>query len=95
MDNNTPFNPVAVGKRLEALRVHHGLSKAHFADSVAIDRTSYIRIERGEKPLKADMAFKIAERWGVTMDFLYRGRLTEIPPTLADSIMKTLTTRHS
>lgn len=67
------------------------MTKAAFADSVTIDRTSYIRIERGEKPLKADMAFKIAERWGVSMDYLYRGRLTELPASLADSLMKNLT----
>ena len=68
-----------------------GKTRAEFAESVQIDQTSYGRIEKGLKPLKADMAYRIAERWGVTMDFLYRGRLTEIPPSLADSLMKNLT----
>lgn len=91
MDTNSPFHPTAVGKRLAALRNHHHMNKAHFADSVGIDRSSYIYIERGSKPLKADMAFKIAERWGVSMDFLYRGRLTELPETLANDLIKNLT----
>ncbi|MDJ0631074.1 MAG: helix-turn-helix transcriptional regulator [Rhodobacter sp.] len=91
MSQHSPFHPEAVGQRLQALRKHHGRTRAEFAVSVAIDQTSYGRIEKGLKPLKADMAFRIAERWGVSMDFLYRGRLTEVPPDLADSLMSNLT----
>lgn len=91
---STPFDPVEVGRRLTALREHLNMLQAHFADSVGIDRTSYGRIERGEKPLKADMAYRIAERYGVSMDFLYRGRLTELPPRLADNLIKNLTARQ-
>lgn len=94
MDTHSPFHPEAVGARLTALREFHEMTRAEFADSVAIDHTSYGRIEKGLKPLKADMAFRIAERWGVSMDFLYRGRLTEIPPRLADSLMHHLTIGH-
>jgi transcriptional regulator with XRE-family HTH domain len=93
MDRTSPFHPEAVGRRVTALREHHGKTKAEFAKSVQIDATSLGNIERGKKPLKADMAFRIAERWGVPMDYLYRGRLTEIPESLADSLMKHLTTR--
>lgn len=91
MTPNNPFHPIEVGHRLEALRNHHGMTKAEFAASVQIDATSYGRIEKGLKPLKADMAFRVAERWGVSMDFLYRGRLTELPSSLADSLMSRLT----
>lgn len=94
MDRHSPFHPEAVGRRLEALREHHQLTRADFADSVQIDATSYGRIEKGLKPLKADMAYRISERWGVTMDFLYRGRLTELPPSLADKLMKHLIARE-
>lgn len=91
MTNASVFDPTQVGLRLKALRDYHQLSSGHFADSVGIDRTSYGRIEKGLKPLKADMAFRISERWGVSMDFLYRGRLTELPGKLADSLMANLT----
>lgn len=87
----SPFHPTAVGRRLQALRKYHGKTRADFAESVSINATSYGRIEKGLKPLKADMAYKIAERWGVSMDFLYRGRLTELPPELANDLMKNLT----
>ncbi|OAO02693.1 helix-turn-helix domain-containing protein [Roseovarius indicus] len=91
MDKHSPFHPTAVGRRLIALRHHHGKTRAEFASSVQIDATSYGRIEKGLKPLKADMAFRIAERWGVSMDFIYRGRLSEVPDALADSLMSHLT----
>jgi len=91
MNEHSPFHPKAVGRRLTALRLHHGRTRADFAASVQIDATSYGRIEKGQKPLKAEMGFRIAERWGVSMDFLYRGRLTELPESLADSLMKNLT----
>ncbi|KAB6714309.1 helix-turn-helix transcriptional regulator [Roseobacter sp. TSBP12] len=91
MDETSPIHPTSVGRRLEILREYRGKTKAEFADSVQIDRTSYGKIEKGIKPLKADMAYKIAERWGVSMDYLYRGRLTEIPDSLADNIIKNLT----
>lgn len=91
MNEHSPFHPEAVGGRLEALRLFHGLNKNDFSKSVGIDATSYGKIEKGLKPLKADMAFRIAERWGVSMDFLYRGRLTELPDKLADHLMSSLT----
>ncbi len=91
MSTHSPFHPIAVGKRLYALRLHHDKTRAEFADSVQIDATSYGRIEKGLKPLKADMAYRIAERWGVSMDFLYRGRLTELPEPLANTLMQHLT----
>ena len=91
MDLHTPFHPEAVGRRVAALRQYRGLNQKDFAASVRIDATSLGNIEKGKKPLKADMAYRIAERWGVSMDFLYRGHLTELPDDLADSLMSSLT----
>lgn len=67
MDPHSPFHPEAVGQRLRALREYHKKTRAEFSDSVQIDATSYGRIEKGDKPLKADMAYRISERWGATM----------------------------
>jgi len=94
MTTFSPFHPESVGRRVQALREYHGKTRNDFAASVGINSTSYGRIEKGLKPLKADMAYKIAERWGVSMDYLYRGRLTELPPALADSLMHHLTKDH-
>ncbi len=91
MAPNSPFHPTEVGARLKSLREYRQKNQKEFAEAVDIDPTSYGRIEKGLKPLKADMAYRIAERWGVSMDFLYRGRLTELPDDLANQLMKRLT----
>lgn len=87
------IDPAAVGERLVQLRDFHEINQGDFADSVGIDRSSYSKIERGTKPLKADMAYAISERWGVTMDFLYRGRLTDLPRGMADTFISNRTKR--
>jgi transcriptional regulator with XRE-family HTH domain len=75
-----------VGLRLEKLRVALGLEKGVFAKSFGLDASSYSKVIKGEKPLKADYAFEIAQKWTVTMDYLYRGRLTELPANLAEKL---------
>lgn len=85
--NSYKIDPVAVGLRLQRLREYHGLSAGAFADSVNIDRSTYSKLELGKRLVKADMAYAIAERWGVSMDFIYRGRLTELPHNLANALM--------
>lgn len=81
-DRYPAFDPTAVGIRVEQVRVAFGLDKGTFADSVDIDRSSYSKIITGAKTLKADMAYRISERWGVPMDFLYKGRLVDLPENL-------------
>lgn len=90
-----------VAFRLEAIRSTTGLSKDAFARSFGLDPSSYTKmtnnLEPGKedktKPLKSEHAFALAARWGVTMDFIYRGDLTKIEDTLRDKIIAALTTR--
>ncbi|MBT9383473.1 helix-turn-helix domain-containing protein [Pseudooceanicola sp. CBS1P-1] len=85
------FDPQEVGKRLVQLREYLRLNQGEFADTVGIDRSSYSKIEKGTKPLKAEMAYAISERWGASMDFLYRGRLTDLPHKMAEALMASRT----
>lgn len=84
---NDKIDPNAVAERLRILRIYYEKNQGEFADSIGLDRSSYSKIEQGKKPLKAEMAFAIAERWGVSMDYIYRGRLTELPHKIADAFM--------
>lgn len=93
MTANPTIDNVAVGRRLEALRIATGLQKGPFADSVTIDASSYSKIIKGQKPFTSEMAFRAAERWGVSMDFFYRGSLDKIPSTWLASIMESLNKR--
>jgi hypothetical protein len=76
-----------VGMRLEGLRKALALEKGAFADSFGLDPSSYSKVINGNKPLKSEHAFTIAERWGVTMDFIYRGDMSRISDTMRKSIM--------
>jgi transcriptional regulator with XRE-family HTH domain len=75
-----------VGIRLAAIREASGLSSGDFARTVDIDPSSYSKIELGKKSLNADMGFRVAERWGVSMDFLYRGSLNGLPENILNSL---------
>jgi transcriptional regulator with XRE-family HTH domain len=77
------FDRAAVGRRLDATREALGLEKGSFAESVGIDPSSYSKIIAGKKALNADMAYAISERYGIPMEYLYRGRLTDLPESLA------------
>lgn len=79
-----------VGARLDALRLALDLPKGEFASSFGLDPSSYAKIISGDKPLKSEHAFAISERWGVSMDFLYRGRFLEMPADLRLSILSFL-----
>lgn len=88
------FDLREVGRRLETMREVLGINQGEFADSVDIDRSSYSKIENGKKPLKAEMAYVISERWNIPMDYFYRGRLTDLPQHLAAELRSRLTTRQ-
>lgn len=77
--------------RLEALRKAMGLQKGEFSGSFGLDASSYSKVLSGTKPLKSEYGFIIAERWGVTMDFIYRGDLSKMPEDLRSKIMTNLT----
>ena len=89
--NNLPqIDKVGVGHRLEALRHALGLSRKAFSASFGLDPSSYTKTVNGEKQLRSEAAFIIAERWGVSIDYLLRGRLSELPEHLRDRILKRL-----
>jgi len=91
-ENMPRINMPGVGRRLEALRHALDLSRKDFATSFGLDPSSYTKTVDGEKQLRSEAAYAIAERWGVTMDYLFRGRLAELPEHLRESILKNLNT---
>lgn len=94
MPENTPSEPTSpplVARRLACLRAALGLSKAEFADIIEIDRSSYVRIEKGVKPLLPPTALRIYHLWGVDMNFLYLGHLSGLPSSLSSKVTSALT----
>lgn len=91
MDQVKEYDSVQVAPRLTALREALELSKAEFADLIGIDRSSYSKIEKAEKPILPPVAYKIWSLFGVDMNYVYLGRLDGLP----DDLSKRLTTKRT
>lgn len=84
--------PQRVGPRITALRETLRLSKAEFADSISLDRSSLTKIEKGEAGLDIATGAIIAELYGFGLDFIYRGELSDVPPNHRAQLLLNLVT---
>ena len=75
MPPESPESPQAVGKRLKALRDALDLSQDDIAASIgmASGSASWSPYEKGKDMIPAHNALALCRRYGVTMDWLYRG----------------------
>lgn len=73
-------------RRLKAVRESEGLTKAEFADMLGVDRSTYIKIEDGAREIRVPMALRLAELFGISLDFLYRGNIATLSAEQAAKI---------
>lgn len=73
------MHPDRVGERITAIRETLNMTKAAFADSIALDRSTLTKVEAGTKGLDIAMGAKIADLYGIGLDFIYRGILSDAP----------------
>lgn len=66
--------PVDIGRRLEWLRDHHGMTIQQFAEVIGVKYERYYNWESGRSRLSLNGAMQICEQFPVTLDFLYLGR---------------------
>jgi len=60
--------------RVKELREVNNLTQLKFAESIDVSTNTISRIERGEMSLSSDIALKIADTYGISLDWLfYRG----------------------
>ena len=88
--HHEPAAPVMVAPRLRAAREALGMSKAEFADRIGIDRSSYTKIEKGQKPLLPKDAQRIFQLYGIDMNFIYLGQVGGLPSRLSSKVMSHL-----
>ena len=62
--------------RLRELREGRGLTQAAVGDQLLCDQSLYSKYERGERSLPLELAAKLADYYGVTLDYLV-GRTDE------------------
>lgn len=84
--------PKKVAPRITALRETLGLSKAQFADSIGLDRSTLSKVEKGSTGLDIAVAERIAQLYGFGLDFIYREELSDVPPDLSPRLMVNLVT---
>lgn len=85
-----PTSPLLVARRLTALRSALGINKADFADAIGIDRSSYTKIEKGEKALLPPKAYEIFTKYRADLNYIYCGELGGLPNHLSSKITKHL-----
>lgn len=87
---SSEMHPDRVGERITALRMALHLSKAEFADSIGLDRSTLTKVEAGTKGLDIVIGAKIAEMYGYGLDFIYRGTLTDVPEGKRSTVLSEL-----
>lgn len=70
MHGKNTGQPLSVGERLTLLRMRAGLSKSQLAKDMYTTRQVIRRWETGEQQLKLDDAVRIADYFGVSLDWL-------------------------
>lgn len=71
------------------------MKRADFADVIGVDRSSYTKIEDGNKPLLPPAAYRIWQLWGVDMNYIYLGQVRDLPPSLSSTVIANLTGRRA
>lgn len=77
-DLPSSMHPRATGPRLQALLKALKMTSVAVARSISCDPSAFNKYVRAQRALPDHIAHSLAERHGVTMDFLFRGRLDGI-----------------
>lgn len=63
-----------VGKRIDRLRTHLGLTQVAFCAKHGFSTTQYTNWKSGLRRPSVDEAMKLVDAYGLTLDFIFRGR---------------------
>lgn len=77
---------IEIAKRLCAFRKTLGLTQKEFAEKHKFPRTRYNHWERGVRRIPVESAAILEDRYGLTLDFIYLGRLRTLPHGLANTL---------
>ncbi|WP_051548139.1 helix-turn-helix domain-containing protein [Sneathiella glossodoripedis] len=72
-----------IGVRLRAFRGLGGMNQKQFALSLGYNPTQYTNWETGARRIPVDMAIRLVERFGLTLDYIYLGDVSALPHELA------------
>lgn len=79
--------PAEIGKRMSRLRRAYGMKPAEIADMLEIDRPAWTRFEKGNRPISDEAAWKLVQRFDVTLDWLILGKMDKLPFDVREKLL--------
>ena len=75
-------------KRLKKLRKAVGKTQAEMAELVGVSQTAWSLNERSEpgRRISIDSSMRLCELFGVSLDWIYRGNIANLPPKLIEKM---------
>lgn len=86
MLENLEDRPEAVAARLKRLREILGTSKREFAEKAGLTEQTYGPFENAKRPLSLEAAKRIRKAYGVSLEFMYFGKVDELPHRIAKEL---------
>jgi transcriptional regulator with XRE-family HTH domain len=81
----------ATGIRLKAARLAlqppFGLKAAEFSKAIGVQPNTYSQWENGARLLDVLVAIRISERFGITLEWLYRGNAAQLPNAIFNDVL--------
>ena len=81
-----------VGQRLEQARIVLGKKHVEMARVADASPQAWNNYTKGARPLALEGAILLCNRYGLTLDWIYRGRTEGLPHSLADKLMQETST---
>ena len=75
-----------IGKRIAQLRDFVGENRPTFAKANNFSASQLANWEYGLRRISPDAAIRLVERYGVTLDWIYLGRASALPHSLATAL---------
>lgn len=75
--------PGKIGQRLVKLRTVMGLKQAQMSEQLCITQSAWSQYESGKRTITLEVAGVLAARFGLTLDWIYRGDPSGLPMRLA------------
>ncbi len=66
-------------RRLAWIRTQAGKTPAEFAEMLGIEQALWSSFERAEQPIPLALAAKLANKYELTVAFIYRGIIVDLP----------------
>ena len=72
------------GARIRQLRIQNGYTQEKLAEALNVEQSYYGRIETGKRGCPVDLFIQLSDLFGVSLDYLIRGRSSGNLPGGAD-----------